>query len=416
MSTSLQTLIQDAAAHYQAFGGTQNPSSGTSATVFVMAGASSHYDESDENTLMEDVWVKCESDSAVTPLNVGEVRRIKSYVASTQAVTLPTSHGFTSTPTATQLMGFYYGIPPVTRWRNIHGWPFYINRVLASLRYKRLGMLTLVTDGDMDSSGTTNWTASTATLSKITAAANITFGTQSMRVLCTSASGYAKSAAINVGSSALLYARADVRVAVGTASLVVWDETNNASLGSATSTNADWRTINVNVTVPSTCKSVTVRLTGTGASDDAYWDDVSLLTSATLRLPLPSWVDHPRAILSLNEYRGFFALGTLIAQSSTKLIPVPYDRIIWDETAATPMWIELSGYANGLGIQVIEGLSRYSTLTTDASTTTADEDMVIHGACWLAASDRNDPRAEGFLAEFRAAAGARLPRSERWIQ
>src|SRR3990172_617157 len=150
-----------------------------------MAGVSSHYDETDEDTLMEDVWVKCESDSAVTPLNVGEVRRIKSYVSSTQTVTLPTSHGFSNTPTTTQLMGFYYGVPPVTRWRNLHGWPYYINQVLESLRYKRLGMLTLVTDGDMDASGTSNWTASNVTHSKITAAANISFGTQSMRVLNT---------------------------------------------------------------------------------------------------------------------------------------------------------------------------------------------------------------------------------------
>src|SRR3990172_4487588 len=415
MATSLQTLIQDTAAQYQAFGGTQNPSSGTSVTVFVMAGASSHYDESDENTLMEDVWVKCESDTASPALNVGEVRRIKSYVASTQTVTLPTGHGFSNAPTVTQLMAFYYGIPPVTNWRNIRGWPYYINRVLASLRYKRLGLLTLVTDGDMDATNTTSWTVSSSAVTKISASANVTFGTQSMRVLNSGANGYAKSVAINVGQNMMIYARADVRVASGTAVLDIWDETNNASLGSVSSTYQDWRSININVTIPGTCKSITARLKGTEATADAYWDDVSLLTSDTLRLPLPSWVDTPRAVLNLNQYRGYFGLGSLISQSSTKMLPIPYDRIIWDETAATPMWIELDWFTNSLGVYVVEGLSFYSTLSADASTTTADKNLVIAGACYLAAEDRGDPRAAGFLAEFRAAARTRLPRAERWI-
>ena len=71
--------------------------------------------------------------------------------------------------------------------------------------------------------------------------------------------------------------------------------------------------------------------------------------------------------------------------------------------------------ATALGVLVVDGLSRYSTLSLDASTTTADASLVVAGACYLAAADRGDKRATGFLAEFRAAAGARLPRSQRWI-
>src|SRR3990167_8250687 len=65
--------------------------------------------------------------------------------------------------------------------------------------------LSQVTDGHMQGSGVTSWTASVATLTKDTTAASVRHGKQSLKILATAANGQAQSASIPVkGGDAVL--------------------------------------------------------------------------------------------------------------------------------------------------------------------------------------------------------------------
>ena len=394
-----------------------SPSSGSATTVWVHNAAASHFDEEDEATYWQNVWAKVEADSAVTPLNVGEVRRIKTYAPGTSTFTLPTGRGFSNTPTTTMTMGFYKAVPPGTRWGSIPGWTHYINRILRSLRYRRYGLLTLVTDGDMETSGTSNWTATTATLSKVTAAANITLGSNSLRALNSSANGRARSALINVAPGDTYCVRADLRVAFGTGELEAYDETNAAVIESETSTYRDWRYLAFDFTTPAGCLSLSIRLKGQEASADVYWDNVSLRHKSARQMDLPSWVDNPGAVEGLYQYRGGAAVtagadaGLWMGQH---LSSIPYEDIIAEVTAANPYRIAYSFAPMADALLLVRGLGPHSELSSDSDTTTADKDLVELGACWLAARDHEDPRAGEFEADYNSRLSF-LPYAERWI-
>ena len=393
------------------------PSSGTSTRVWVHDAAGSHFDEVDEPSYWENVWAKVEADSAGSPQNVGEIRRVKTYTPGSASFSLATGRGFTSTPTPTMTVGFYKAVPPGTRWGSTPGWTHYINRVLRSIRYRRYSILSLVTDGDMETSGVTNWTATSATLTKITAAANLTLGSTSLRVANSGTNGLARSALINVAPGDTYSLRADLRVASGTGELEAYDQTNSAVIESETSTYPDWRYLAFNFTIPTGCLSLSIRLKGQEATADVYWDNVSLRHTKARQMDLPSWVDNPGAVEGLYQYRGGAGVtagadaGLWMGQHLT---PIPYDDIIAEVTAATAYRIAFSWLPKADALLMVRGLGPHAELSVDADTTVADKDLVELGACALAAADHEDPRAEQFLADYNARLPF-LPYAERWI-
>lgn len=176
-----------------------------------------------------------------------------------------------------------------------------INRCLRNLSYVTIAPLTLVTDGDMETSGVTNWTATSATASKLTSGANLVlYGTQSLRVLNSGANGRVQSATMFVVPSTSYLLQVRVRAVVGTANLIAYDVTNSADIESDTWANEGWGTISFGFTIPATCERLAIRLSGVGASDDTYWDNVILLRNNAREIPLPSW------LAGLDQIRAFY--------------------------------------------------------------------------------------------------------------
>ena len=181
-----------------------------------------------------------------------------------------------------------------------------INHALRERRYEAIWPLTLVTDGDFETSGTSAWgTAVNAALTKVATAGNLLRGAQAGRVLNSSANGYLPSAAMTVVPGDTYYLEAKVRAAVGTATLIAYDNTNSATIDSEDWANLGWGKISFTFSLPSTCESLVIRLRGTGASDDCYWDDVILRRDGAREVSLPDWVVDPGQVLDVYRGSGF---------------------------------------------------------------------------------------------------------------
>jgi hypothetical protein len=256
-----------------------------------------------------------------------------------------------------------------------------INRALRRLRYRAWVPLTLVADGDMLSSGTADWTASSATLSKVTGAANLRRGPNALRVLATGVNGQARSTSIYVnGATAGLqnswFVEARVRADVGTATLIAYDVTNSANIATETWTARGWGTVSFTFTIPVTCEELQIRLESTGGTDDTYWNHVITYPIGMRTIQLPSWISRPdqfkRLVYVANsdirhdaelyipgEGRGYTILADYAGANSQyrlNLTEAPVD-------ASTPIWFEAS--------------REFSALSADADVTYCDRDWLI---------------------------------------
>ena len=224
MSATLLALEQKIAKDGYGYVAITPSAAGTTLTV-IANGIASELDPDDTEKLFGSAWLKCISDSAATPLNVGEVRRIDStsgYTPSSGTITV--TRAFSNATTTTQRFGIFMGLSPED-YGLARGLKSYINDVLRRLWQRRPFVLTLVTDGDMETSGVTNWTATNSTRTKSTST-GVTLGKQALRVQNTALNGYVQSATINVEPSQSYYLVADVTVASGTAVLELWDVTD----------------------------------------------------------------------------------------------------------------------------------------------------------------------------------------------
>ena len=161
-----------------------------------------------------------------------------------------------------------------------------------------------VTDGDMDANNTTSWTnTSLSTMEKVTTAQYVWSGFRSLHTVSASSAGYAKSVSIRVFANTTFFASCVVRVISGTASLLVYDETNSANVNTAvTSGESGWARLWVYGNVPTGCESVHLRLGCTEAAE-LYWNHALLYTSDRKQYPAPSYVDDQFKFHKLRQAR-----------------------------------------------------------------------------------------------------------------
>ena len=149
-----------------------------------------------------------------------------------------------------------------------------INRALRKMHFLHTFALTLVTDGDMETSGVGSWTASNASLAKTTSAAQVITGAQGMSVTTTSANGYAGSTAIAVEEGQSYYAQVSFKgvAAATTPKLVAYDATGSAEIDSTTWTEGGDGTLRLAFQIPDDCRSLVLRLQVVENSKVVYYD------------------------------------------------------------------------------------------------------------------------------------------------
>lgn len=387
MATTLLNLSRQIAKDGYGYAQGAPSSTGTTTTI-VDVSADSPLDTGDDSLLFKDSWAKIEADSAATPLDVGEVSRITTYAPSTGTLTV--GRAFTNATTTTMTYGLYFGLPP-TRKGIEKPIDEYINQALRRLFYHRPFLLTLVTDGDMETSGVGSWTASSATRTKSTST-GVVLGKQALRVANSGANGYAQSASVSVNDNQTYNLCADVTIASGTAVLELYDVTNSASIDTAQSDQLQTRRLWLQAKVPADCKQVAVRLKGTEASADVYWDNVSLLNTTSLEMPLPSWFDNADWLEKLEVWQvgATWIDNAHAAIDSMRRWEVSWARVVEDREGVTPFKIVFSSYPLAGAHLIGTALSPFAELTADTDSTEADKDWVCAWALAFMGMERKD--------------------------
>lgn len=230
------------------------------------------------------------------------------YTATTGTINLAASFSTSPTSGGGDTYEIYSGLTP-DQW-SLRANNSIVDFGLQRCRYLRRGPITLVTDGDMEASGVSAWTASSASLVK-TVAEPVSTGAQALLVINNSTNGYAQSSAISVIPGHGYIAAVDYRCVgsnLSTATLQVWDVTNNALIIAGTDQdsgiNFEGGRSQTAFTVPTNCYKVAFRLVGTQSNAIIAWDDLVVYTAGRRRYVTPTWIQNRNQIMRYQAREG----------------------------------------------------------------------------------------------------------------
>ena len=288
-----------------------------------------------------------------------------------------------------------------------------INEILENLRRPIYLPLTLVTDGDMESTGTGDWTAaattgSVPTLAKSTTSGRVLHGRRALSITANSdaTNSFAQSASIDVSENRNVFVSADVYITAGDkAKITLRDVTAGADIETAESLATGFVHFEFTATVPADCEDIQVWLESPVASDVTYWGSVQLLFTNR------QVYDYPSALEWSEDFDKIFYYphGAALTNSGEDLSFEPFGKptqiwspadIIRDETAVVPFRIQLKKGNINKPI-FVGGNIDYDILSADTDTTNAPEDIVVN----LTFADMLDAWAQEDISDdkFRAA-------------
>lgn len=210
-------------------------------------------------------------------------------------------------------------------------------------------VLSEVPDYDMEQSGTTEWASSNATLAKSSAEPRSSFyGKRYLTVTSNAANGYARTALLRVEPTKTYHASALASAAsAGTASLVAYDETNDAVISYQSSTRLYPVRIYFTFTVPSNCYTVSLRLVSVESGLVTNWDEVCFYPIYAKDIALPWWVK------TANQVKGVFQME-----------PLTLGLQIWDSVLAGERDSRWDKYDIAFGRDQLRAVCRIGTLQT----------------------------------------------------
>lgn len=367
MSVGTTTLLEIAEGIADRLGAWESgTATGGSTSTLVAAGFPFKDTSSDANSqkYVNDVIYVNDNDNST----IYKERRIVTYAPATGTFTSSNDFGFTVAASDTFDIfkkGFSF-----TDIKNA------INKALEQLEYRATVPLTLITDGDMETSGISNWTISGAgTVSKATSGFAIMRGSQCLRVQNAAVDEHVQSASVACRNNTAYLVLAKVRASSGTAELVAYDVTQSAEIDSETWGEVGEGILYLYFETPSACEQIAVRLQGQEATADCYWDDVVLVRTGAHQITLPSWITSERQIINIyqeniNEY----------ADAGVEKVALPW-RVIPDMNNPNNLFVVDLGASMQYPVY-IEAYKTYSTLSTAASTTTCDKYLAILAGTW----------------------------------
>lgn len=179
-------------------------------------------------------------------------------------------------------------------------------------------LLTECPDGDMEQPGTSDWTASNATISKVSSEPAMN-GSRWLSVATTSGSGHAKSATLRVipGKTYYLSALSRCGASGTTAQLTLWDEVNATAIETISHTQLanvrPWKRFRI----PADCTAVTIRIGSSESGKTTYWDDVCFYGIEDYSISLPWWMKNPTQLKGVFRLRPE-AVGDSLLSSSMR--------------------------------------------------------------------------------------------------
>lgn len=211
----------------------------------------------------------------------GQIRGVTAFDPATGDATVSAFSASTTTGDEYELW------KPVLYPQQVLNW---IDECLTELVYSPCWtMLTEVADGDMEQSHTTDWTASSATVTKADSDRDF-FGRRCLSVAATSTNGYARSALLRVKPGEAYHASILCRPGTSSAKFQVYDETNSAEIKSVTYSYLFASRLVVEFNAPATCKTVSLRLITPVSGETNKWDEACFYNRNADEISLPWWV------------------------------------------------------------------------------------------------------------------------------
>jgi len=266
----------------------------------------------------------------------------------------------------------------------------HLDTVMGSLRQNYLIPLSQVTDGHMQDSGVTIWTASVATLTKDTTAASVRHGKQSLKILATAANGQAQSASIPVKGGDAVLVIAEVYITGGdSARLRVYDVTNSAYITDADATSAQtgWVTLAFQYQVPATCELARVDLESPANTDATFWSYVIHWPVSNQFFDIPNLLEYAHDVKNVYELplgNGLSGTGDLNAYRVNEAPPVFFDHVNSerdDTGVVAARYTFTKRPRNGLWIKARKNVPLVTGATAvlkDADTTAAHKDVLVY--------------------------------------
>ncbi len=298
------------------------------------------------------------------------------------------------------------------------------NEILENVRRPIYLPLTLVTDGDMESTGVGDWNATRdggggadPVIAKVATSTFVLHGRRVLSVptVASTVRGRAESnVAIFLPPDTMVFCAADVYIpALTTAKFTLRDVTNGADIETAESAASGFVHFEFTATLPSTCEEVEVWLETPTASTTTHWGSVQLLPANRVVYDYPGTLEWSEDL----DKVFYFPRGTgLVASTDDNAFKIFEGRQrLWshvehirDETAVVPFRLQLKK-GNVNKPLFIGGNVDFDTLTNDSDTTNAPEDIIVN----LTYADLLDAWAQEDLAndKFEAAA-AKTNRAE----
>jgi len=299
-----------------------------------------------------------------------------SLAVSTGAITV--APGFNGDLGANMLMGigsemlFYQG-----EHANLH--INSINRLLRNMRYPAYLPVTMITDGDMEDTGVTNWAAvgSPTTREKSdTTDSGLPFGRQVLHIAAGDGVG-ATSNAVSVDESENLYVAVPIDLVSGSADVILYDSTNSTALKTVNVTELNPCMVLFQQAPGSSTANVTVRLLGSEASSEFYAGPVFLWSDQRSRYAADtSSLERGRDIKGAVTLRPGQSIESDVYQIG-KLEETTISHERDDRANLLSVVIPNSSYPT-----LIQGERRYTELSYDTSATFAERDMVVQGAMY----------------------------------
>lgn len=326
------------------------------------------------------VYMPCANSSVTAPEGEygGRVTR-GGYTVATGAFAL--SPGFSddpnTAPTNTPNVLFLYGLHPNEILEAI-------NNVQRNLYLPRYLVPTLVTDGDFEASGVTNWTDAVGTPTQTKETSIVLVGTQSLKIVTTVSGHAVQGASIPVTEGEQMLYSTPIKCTAGSIVASIQDVTNSTTIDSVTVDQEAWTEALFQFTVPSGCKNVAPRYASATASTTAYVGWSSLLSQDRRIIDLPSQIEDAQfieGIYHLPSGRSSEASNSYLALAE-RFIPhetgqpwrdwraVNAQRLEIGTLRSYPLFIRYRG----------RGTTFASIAATTSSVTEAPEELVVQGA------------------------------------
>lgn len=260
-----------------------------------------------------------------------------------------------------------------------------IKRAVRKVYFETQAPLTLVTDGDMSTSGVGSWTTvgTLGTKEKVTTAAHVFSGTQSLHTVNSATDSGVVCGTLAGNPLDPVFVSVTLKVASGTATVVVYDVTNSAVIDSVSVVNPGWVRVTLVENLPSTCYNWSVRLLGEENNAEVYWDHLVAYRRYDRRLMAPSWLNEQFKFLKLREARYSHTLDVGVDDANSRYFA---DWFQPQHFSLDPFHPEANAYAIQLQRPLptadlwIEGKRPYADiepLTADTDTTTAPLHLVL---------------------------------------